>query len=72
MKYKVMLEAQEEGGYTVYVPVLPGCVSEGESIAEALENIKEAIELYLESIQARGIALPINAVSSSTVNAEAT
>ena len=48
MKVKVVLEPQEEGGYTVYVPSLPGCISEGETRKEALRNIKEAIELYLE------------------------
>ena len=48
MKLKVVLEPQDEGGYTVYVPTLPGCVSEGETREEALKNIKEAIELYLE------------------------
>lgn len=58
MKYKVILEAQEEGGYTVYVPSLPGCVSQGESKPEALDNIREAIEIYLESVHARGISPP--------------
>lgn len=48
MKIKVILEPSEEGGYTVYVPSLPGCISEGETLEEALENIQEAIELYLE------------------------
>jgi predicted RNase H-like HicB family nuclease len=48
MKFKVVLEPAEEGGYTIYVPSLPGCISEGDSKQEALENIKEAIELYLE------------------------
>ncbi|GAA6624107.1 hypothetical protein NUACC26_099320 [Scytonema sp. NUACC26] len=48
MKIKVVLEPSDEGGYTVYVPSLPGCISEGESIEEALDNIQEAIELYLE------------------------
>ena len=48
MKLTVVLEEQEEGGYTVYVPSLPGCVSEGDTREEALKNIKEAIELYLE------------------------
>ena len=43
-----MLEKQEEGGYTVYVPSLPGCISQGETREDALANIKEAIELYLE------------------------
>ena len=50
MKLKVVLEASDEGGYTVHVPSLPGCVSEGESESEALENIREAIELYLEPV----------------------
>lgn len=49
MKVKVVLEEQEEGGYTVYAPSLPGCISQGETRKEALKNIKEAIELYLET-----------------------
>ena len=48
MKLTVVLEKQEEGGYTVYAPSLPGCISQGETKEEALKNIKEAIELYLE------------------------
>ncbi len=48
MKLTVVLEPQEEGGFTVYVPSLPGCISQGESKEDALKNIKEAIELYLE------------------------
>ena len=48
MNLTVVLEPQEEGGYTVYVPSLKGCVSQGETKEEALKNIKEAIELYLE------------------------
>ena len=48
MKIKVILEPQEEGGYTVYAPSLPGCISEGDTREEALRNIREAIELYLE------------------------
>lgn len=51
MKIRVVLEASEEGGYTVYVPSLPGCVSEGDTEKEALANIKEAIELYLEPVE---------------------
>jgi predicted RNase H-like HicB family nuclease len=51
MKIRVVLEAAEEGGYTVYVPSLPGCISEGDTEAEALANIKEAIELYLEPVE---------------------
>ena len=51
MKLKVVLEPSDEGGYTVYVPSLPGCISEGEIIDEALTNIQEAIELYLEPLE---------------------
>jgi predicted RNase H-like HicB family nuclease len=47
----VVLETSEEGGFTVYVPSLPGCISEGETEEEALANVKEAIELYLEPIE---------------------
>ena len=50
MRVKVVLETSDEGGYTVYVPSLPGCISEGETIDESLNNIREAIELYLEEI----------------------
>jgi len=49
MKLTVVLEKQEEGGFTIYVPSLPGCISEGDTKEEALKNIKEAIELYLEA-----------------------
>ncbi|SNB67489.1 type II toxin-antitoxin system HicB family antitoxin [Thermoflexus hugenholtzii] len=51
MRLKVVLEPSDEGGYTVYVPSLPGCISEGETIEEALRNIREAIELYLEPVE---------------------
>jgi predicted RNase H-like HicB family nuclease len=51
MKIKVVIESSDEGGYTVYVPGLPGCISEGDTREEALANIKEAIELYLEPVE---------------------
>jgi predicted RNase H-like HicB family nuclease len=51
MRLKVVLEPSDEGGYTVHVPSLPGCISEGETEQEALENIQEAIELYLEPVE---------------------
>ena len=56
--YKVILEPQEEGGYTAYVPALPGCVSEGETYEGTLKNIHEAITLYLETLKLRGKSLP--------------
>lgn len=49
MELTVILEKQEEGGFTAYVPSLPGCISEGDTKEEALDNIKEAVELYLEA-----------------------
>ena len=51
MKIKIVLEPSDEGGYTVYVPSLPGCISEGNTKEEAMANIKEAIELYLEPVE---------------------
>lgn len=51
MKLKVILEPSSEGGYTAFVPALPGCISEGETREEALSNIQEAIELYLEPVE---------------------
>ncbi len=51
MKLTVMLEPSEEGGFTVLVPALPGCISEGDTREEALKNIREAIELYLEPVE---------------------
>ena len=51
MKLKVVLEPSDEGGYTVYAPSLPGCISEGDTKEEALANIKEAIALYLEPVE---------------------
>jgi predicted RNase H-like HicB family nuclease len=47
MKLKAVLEPIDDGGFTVYVPALPGCISEGDSFEEAMENIHEAIELCL-------------------------
>ena len=57
MKYKVVLEPQEEGGYTAYAPTLPGCVSQGETTKEAMSNIREAVAVYLESFKKRRIPL---------------
>jgi predicted RNase H-like HicB family nuclease len=50
MQLEVVLEPSEEGGYTVFVPALPGCLSEGDDMEDAIRNIREAIELYLEPI----------------------
>jgi len=58
MRYRVILEPDEEGGYCVWVPALPGCVSQGETREEALANIQEAIQAYLESCLKHGEELP--------------
>lgn len=50
MKLKIVLEPSDDGGFTVYIPSLPGCISEGETKEEALTNIREAAELYLEEV----------------------
>lgn len=48
LNYNVIFQKEAEGGFSVWVPSLPGCASQGETFEEALENIKEAIALYLE------------------------
>ncbi|MBI3081084.1 MAG: type II toxin-antitoxin system HicB family antitoxin [candidate division NC10 bacterium] len=57
-RYRVILEPEEDGGYAVWVPTLPGCVSQGDTRAEALANIREAIRCYLESAAKHGEAVP--------------
>ncbi len=47
-EYQAVFQEETEGGFSVWVPDLPGCASQGETLEEALQNIKEAIELYLE------------------------
>ncbi|MBI5814693.1 MAG: type II toxin-antitoxin system HicB family antitoxin [Nitrospinae bacterium] len=56
--YKVILEPQEEGGFTALVPSLPGCISQGDTYDEAIANIKEAMDLYIESLEADGLPVP--------------
>ena len=52
LRYDVVFEEAKEGGYTALVPALPGCISEGDTLREAKKNIKEAIQLYLETLKA--------------------
>lgn len=54
----MVLQPEEEGGFSVFVPALPGCASQGETREEALAMIKEAIEGYLESLEANGDPIP--------------
>jgi predicted RNase H-like HicB family nuclease len=58
MRYTVVLEMEADGGYVASVPVLAGCVSQGENRAEALANIREAIALYLEDCREAGEPVP--------------
>lgn len=58
MKYRVFIEQDEDGFFVAEVPSLPGCVSQGSTRSEALSNIREAIEVYLESLAAHDEAIP--------------
>ncbi len=58
MKYRVLIEKDENGIYIAEATNLPGCISQGSTRAEAIENIKEAIELYLESLAAHDEPIP--------------
>ncbi len=58
MKYTVVLERESDGGFVASVPVLPGCVSQGDSREEALKNIHEAIDLYIEDCRLSGDPVP--------------
>ncbi|MCX7969625.1 MAG: type II toxin-antitoxin system HicB family antitoxin [Armatimonadetes bacterium] len=59
--YTVVLERNESGGYTVTVPALKGCVTQGETIAQALDRAKEAIECHLEALASLGKRIPSDA-----------
>jgi antitoxin HicB len=56
--YRILLRQEPEGGYTVIVPSLPGCVTYGDTVEEAIEMAKEAIELYIESLREHGEEIP--------------
>ena len=58
MEYTVIIHSAEEGGYWVDVPALSGCYSQGETIEEALSNVKEAIELHLEELKEEKPEIP--------------
>ncbi len=58
MKYRVLIEQDEDGVYVAEVPTLPGCISQGQTREEAIENVKEAIAAYLESLEAHGDPIP--------------
>ncbi len=54
MNYRILLRKEPEGGYTVTVPSLPGCITYGETIEESIKMAREAIEVYIESLKAHG------------------
>jgi predicted RNase H-like HicB family nuclease len=58
MKYRVIIEQDEDGVFVAEVPALPGCITQGNTRQEAIANVKEAIELYLESLEAHGEPIP--------------
>jgi len=58
LHYTVILEREEEGGYHVFCPILKGCHSYGDTVDEAVANIREAIEVYLEDLKAAGEPIP--------------
>ncbi len=60
LTYKILLQKEPEGGFTVTVPALPGCITYGENIDEAIAMAKEAIELYIEELRERGDTIPDN------------
>ncbi len=58
MKYRVVIEQDEDGAFVVQVPALPGCISQGQTRGEALSHIHEAIEVYLESLRVHNEPIP--------------
>lgn len=58
MKYRVLIEQDEDGMYVAEVPALPGCISQGQTRYEAVENVREAIAVYIESLKAHGDPIP--------------
>jgi predicted RNase H-like HicB family nuclease len=58
LSYSVFYEEVDEGGYVAFVPALPGCHTQGETLEETERNVKEAIALYLESLAAHGEPIP--------------
>jgi len=65
VKYRVLLEPDEDGVYVAEVPALPGCISQGRTRAEAIANIKEAIAAYLESLKNHGDPVPPSITASA-------
>ena len=58
MRYRVLIEQDEDGVYVAEVPALPGCISQGKTRSEAINSIKEAIAGYLDSLRAHDEPIP--------------
>lgn len=58
LNYRILLRKEPEGGYTVIIPSLPGCITYGDTIDDAIKMAKEAIELYIESLKTHGEEIP--------------
>ena len=67
MRYRVLIEQDEDGVFVAEVPALPGCISEGQTRAEAVENVKEAMAAYLESLEAHNEPIPPSIQAGLTV-----
>jgi antitoxin HicB len=65
MKFRVMIEKDEDGVYVAQVPDLPGCATEGKTKKELMENVREAIQAYLEALKKKGSPIPIEMVQVS-------
>lgn len=57
-RYTIILEREPDGGFHAYCPALKGCHSQGDSLDEAIDNIPEAIEVHLKSVEAHGEPIP--------------
>jgi antitoxin HicB len=71
MTYTIVLLREREGGYSVSVPALPGCHTQGEDLPEALWMAEDAIRLYTESLEARGLPIPADVASVPVALADA-
>ncbi len=70
-QYTVVFEREKDGGYSVYVPDLPGCTSMGDTYEEALANIREAIACHVEGLRTDGLPVPEPRTKIATVDVDA-
>lgn len=68
--YLVIYEKNKQGHYSAYIPDLPGCTSYGDTLKEVKENVKVAIDLYIEELKADGQVIPLPSTSADTCNVE--